>query len=368
MGCNSEENTSIIKKMHHLLFLVGLFSLAVVAQVTKKKEDSPSCYRLEDRKWREGADGLFYNYFRLEVTFAEARATCRAQGGDMVMEKTQATHDAIEKLYSHYKGDLTFWVGILASRNASTWLDGSDIKKTWWSTKIPNAKQNNNGKKNCVYHGKADTWYRSPCNEKGFILCQKKVTYECDRCAAEATMLQQAKKNIHIPICAKDNSFMAKQCSIKECWCLQKDGTEISGSRKPKKDKLDCVALRNSPAAQTECQKQAKAGKNGFKPACDADGAFSAQQCVSVISNSDFCWCSLSDATFIPMSLHNKNDRNAPNCPAHRDLIFDCKKKMGTFPHPFDKKRFIYCFINGAYACHCPSGTTFPNKPQSNCG
>merc|ERR1712212_1258909 len=168
------ENTSIIKKMHHLLFLVGLFSLAVVAQVTKKKEDSPSCYRLEDRKWREGADGLFYNYFRLEVTFAEARATCRAQGGDMVMEKTQATHDAIEKLYSHYKGDLTFWVGILASRNASTWLDGSDIKKTWWSTKIPNAKQNNNGKKNCVYHGKADTWYRRPCNEKGFILCQKK--------------------------------------------------------------------------------------------------------------------------------------------------------------------------------------------------
>jgi len=355
--------------MYRLIVLVGLSALAVVAQDSKKKKESaPSCYRLEEQKWREGADGLFYKYFRMEATFAEARTTCQAQGGDVVMEKTWATHEAIEKMYRHYKaGGLTFWVGILERGKVAKWLDGSDIKKTWWSKKIPNAKQNKNGK-NCVYHGKDDTWYHRPCNEKGFILCQKKLNYECDRCAAEATMLNQASKDIHIPSCAADNSFLAKQCGVKQCWCVRKDGVEITGSRKPKDVKLDCVAFRKRPGRMTDCEKKAKKGKNGYAPVCDATGAYSARQCVKVVANSNFCWCSQSDGTYIPKTLHSKTDPKGPICPSHRDLVYDCTKKTGTYPHPFDKTRFIYCFFNHAYACHCPSGVTYPNKPHSACG
>lgn len=364
--------------MYRLIVLVGLSALAVVAQDSKKKKESaPSCYRLEEQKWREGADGLFYKYFRMETTYAEARMTCKAQGGDLVMEKTQATRNAINKMYSHYKGDLTFWLGINVKAagkkgqpRTTAWLDGSPITKTWWfNLKAVQTALSGNGNV-CVYRGiKGDhLWRNRACTAKGFILCQKKLNYECDRCAAEATMLNQASKDIHIPSCAADNSFLAKQCGVKQCWCVRKDGVEITGSRKPKDVKLDCVAFRKRPGRMTDCEKKAKKGKNGYAPVCDATGAYSARQCVKVVANSNFCWCSQSDGTYIPKTLHSKTDPKAPICPSHRDLVYDCTKKTGTYPHPFDKTRFIYCFFNHAYACHCPSGVTYPNKPHSACG
>jgi len=297
--------------------LLGLLALAVGTQAGRTTKNVPSCYRVTKPTWEACApDGFKYRLFREAATYNQARAICKKARSDLTAVKTQATRNYINVMFS----GLVLWTKVLGPTKVNKKL-------------------------------------------KRPFLCQKKCRYGCTKCAAKATMLNMAMAGGHVPTCAKDNSFAAKQCSTKHCWCVLKDGTKIEGSKRPSKLPLNCAKLRRKPPKKTKCQKKAGRPK-GFKPKCDPNGDFSAMQCL----NKNFCWCSLRDGTVIPMTLHNKKQPKPANyCHKHRDLSYKCGKKIGTYPHPFDKNRFMYCFMQNVFACHCPANLTYPQKANAVC-
>merc|ERR1711931_305937 len=200
-------------------------------------------------------------------------------------------------------------------------------------------------------------WKTESCSKKKLFLCHKKINYGCVKCQARAAMIQISTPGTHIPDCDKDDSFAALQCKGIRCWCVNKMGGMIKGTIRHKKIALDCNARRKKT---TSCQIMSLTQK-WLK--CDPNGDFSALQCV----NSKHCWCSMADGVMIPKTHHSTGQKGAPNCAKHRGLTFDCKKNLGTYSHPFEENRFIYCSheepytsVVNVFSCLCPSNLIYP--------
>jgi len=215
---------------------------------------------------------------------------------------------------------------------------------------------------------------------------------DCIKCQAHAVMHNMRTGEHHdeedeededddhhyVPQCVKKNNrFKYAQVDDHERWCVLPDGTEIQDTRqdkdmKNKTELFDCEAMR-AEAMLLPCQKRLAAWKPSmlFKPTCYSScGFFSHQQCLTDLG---YCWCSLLSGTAIPGTIWHENDAKKPDCMRHRDLMYSCinkdfTNKAGTFKHPFDPKRYVFC-DNGneqVSICHCPHGLVY-NEEHKTC-
>lgn len=113
--------------------------------------------------------------------------------------------------------------------------------------------------------------------------CQARVANQTRECAG--------KIGCAISQCMPDGSFVPRQChgSTGFCWCVDKDGNELDGSRK--RGGVSC----GDEKEKTPCQKraQAEAAECGKKIGCDQikcneDGSFMTKQCRG---STGYCWC-----------------------------------------------------------------------------
>ena len=87
------------------------------------------------------------------------------------MEKTTAIRTIITNMYKNKE----FWYGV-RRENAKKpikpfkFIDGSDIKKTYWNKGEPNNRRKNEF---CVYHKTNNNWDDQACDWKRGFLCQR---------------------------------------------------------------------------------------------------------------------------------------------------------------------------------------------------
>merc|ERR1712240_118777 len=76
-------------------------------------------------------------------------------------------------------------------------------------------------------------------------ICVSDPRCSCRNCQAAAFTMWVYKPKTFIPLCAEDNCFAAKQCHGKECFCVDKYGNELKGSRTPINKPLNCDKTRS---------------------------------------------------------------------------------------------------------------------------
>ncbi|KAK3088667.1 hypothetical protein FSP39_022100 [Pinctada imbricata] len=99
---------------------------------------------------------------------------------------------------------------------------------------------------------------------------------------------QNVSKDIY-PKCTDTGEFQRVQCHInlKECWCVDKTGTEITGSRMRQPKMPDCMTgsgLKPCVFQLLRSKYQTMLGK--FEPRCTFEGDFEKIQCFG-----SACWC-----------------------------------------------------------------------------
>ncbi|XP_048340635.1 LOW QUALITY PROTEIN: nidogen-2 [Sphaerodactylus townsendi] len=104
----------------------------------------------------------------------------------------------------------------------------------------------------------------------------------------------------HVPQCDDRGNYRPLQChsSTGECWCVDGDGREITGSRTPPgSSPPPCGAPEPTQRPQTMCERWrlsllehygGSPRDDQYVPQCDALGQFSPLQCHG---NSGYCWC-----------------------------------------------------------------------------
>lgn len=191
-------------------------------------------------------------------------------------------------------------------------------------------------------------------------VCQDEVpNYNCEECRCKAISHWIYDSKSYLPECDEtDNSFKPKQCNQGSCFCVDKYGIEISGTRTSEgREALECSS--EGDKAEKECTKKAKAPTEFFKAECDDQGNFKPVQCMTGPTGVKMCWCSLANGGLIPDTVHSPVVGPTPDCRRHINLSYDCKGEEGLFTHPFDINRFIHCKAGGAYACACQAGLKF---------
>ncbi|KAM9293960.1 nidogen-2 [Gastrophryne carolinensis] len=111
-----------------------------------------------------------------------------------------------------------------------------------------------------------------------------------------------------VPECDEDGNFVPLQChgSTGHCWCVDKNGNEIEGSRRgPGRGTPQCNIPEPTQRPQTMCErwKQSLIDHYGgnpspgdYIPQCDAYGEFNPMQCHG---DSGYCWCVNKEGTLI---------------------------------------------------------------------
>jgi len=205
---------------------------------------------------------------------------------------------------------------------------------------------------------------------------------DCIKCQAHAAMHNMRKDMEHhdddhednhknIPQCdEKNNRFKHAQVDEHDRWCVLPDGTEIKDTKQDKDlakaSLFDCEAKRTE-AMLKPCEKRLAKSWHIFKPSCYSScGYYQHHQCLK---DSSYCWCSLLSGVAIPGTIWHKDDVNKPDCLRHRDLLYSCIGKEGTFPHPWEPKRFIHCDAGNAdeqvSICLCGSGTQYDHAKKT---
>ncbi|XP_071972207.1 nidogen-2 isoform X1 [Engystomops pustulosus] len=105
---------------------------------------------------------------------------------------------------------------------------------------------------------------------------------------------------LFVPECDSEGNYLPVQChgSTGHCWCVNKDGEEIEGTRKgPGRGEPNCGVPEPTQRPQTMCErwKQSLLDHYGgipsaehYIPQCDPYGDFTPLQCHG---NSGYCWC-----------------------------------------------------------------------------
>nr|XP_056707120.1 nidogen-2 [Euleptes europaea] len=154
-------------------------------------------------------------------------------------------------------------------------------------------------------------------NSPGSFSCRCPAGYEGDgfqcspgmasrltRCEHERLYSSQQGSPIpggpHVPQCDDQGNYRPLQCrsSTGECWCVDEDGREISGSRTPPgASPPPCGAPEPTQRPQTMCERWRESllehyggspRGDQYVPQCDPLGHFSPLQCHG---DSGYCWC-----------------------------------------------------------------------------
>ncbi|XP_056419511.1 saxiphilin-like [Hyla sarda] len=157
-----------------------------------------------------------------------------------------------------------------------------------------------------------------------------------------------------VPKCDDDGEYVPKQChgSTGHCWCVNKDGEEIEGSRAgPGKGPVICEDEADNPCLKERQkilgEKTPSVGR--FVPQCDEKGNFSPQQCHG---STGYCWCVNVNGEEIA-GTKTPPGQPAQNCEAHEPVTchyaLAVVKKSSTFQ--FDQ-------LKGKRSCHSAIGET----------
>lgn len=171
----------------------------------------------------------------------------------------------------------------------------------------------------------------------------------------------------YIPQCESDGSYAALQChgSTGYCWCVDRDGNEIVGSRKQPGDMPACSVYT---VGLCELQlSQAGRGYGAFRPQCEDDGSFSAMQCHG---STGYCWC-VDTNTGIEVNGTRVGPGNMPEC--GQLALTKCQSDVaaaapvfGAFVPQCDKEGSyspLQCHGSTGYCwCVTSDGTEIPNS------
>ncbi|XP_022806051.1 uncharacterized protein LOC111343164 [Stylophora pistillata] len=149
----------------------------------------------------------------------------------------------------------------------------------------------------------------------------------------------------YVPRCRPDGSYEPLQCQSSVCFCVDRYGREIPGSRKSAYSPPNCVKFVNPP---TECQQKYKKAvaqrlyaKGAYIPRCLPDGTYDEVQC-----GGGYCWCLSKSGSAVDAT------RGWPSCAIGGKPQTPCQRqyqKAHTFPY------------SGTYVPHCtPDGKYFP--------
>ncbi|XP_060099091.1 thyroglobulin [Heteronotia binoei] len=106
---------------------------------------------------------------------------------------------------------------------------------------------------------------------------------------------QEKSRNLFIPECTKDGKYKESQCYAGDCWCVDSNGKELSGSRVHGTDPK-CPSLCEKQRESLQSLKRSQpAGSELFVPSCTSDGKFLTVQC-----HGRNCFCVNSEGRTIP--------------------------------------------------------------------
>jgi len=139
----------------------------------------------------QGCRRYEYKLFSELKNFEQARAHCKSQGMDLVMEKTQKIYDDVQKLY----GNQQFWVGVIRQPRAYLHFYFVDKSRIWKSHWNPGEPSNRGLSKDTRPTMHAD---REDCVEHTFLLykwqkhywkwnddqCRRRKKFVCQKCVA----------------------------------------------------------------------------------------------------------------------------------------------------------------------------------------
>ncbi|XP_048580646.1 fibrillin-1 isoform X2 [Nematostella vectensis] len=99
---------------------------------------------------------------------------------------------------------------------------------------------------------------------------------------------------LFVPRCADDGSYLPVQChdSVGQCWCVDKNGLEIDGTRMRGTPKCNVTIEKNKTHCQKKLEKalgaEGVAPPGRFVPLCNDDGSYADVQCHG---STGYCWC-----------------------------------------------------------------------------
>ncbi|XP_075717321.1 uncharacterized protein LOC142759243 isoform X3 [Rhinoderma darwinii] len=194
----------------------------------------------------------------------------------------------------------------------------------------------------------------------------------CQPSAKESPCLKERQKKLSagppmpgsfLPDCDEKGNYSPKQChgSTGYCWCVNKTGEEISGSRTPPgQTPPTCQSSAKESPCLKERQKVLSAGtpmRGAFLPDCDEKGNYSPKQCHG---STGYCWCVTENGEEISGS-RTPPGQTAPTC-QHSAKESPClkerQKKLSAGP-PMPGAFLPDCDEKGNYSprqCHGSTG------------
>ncbi|XP_056419114.1 thyroglobulin-like [Hyla sarda] len=192
-----------------------------------------------------------------------------------------------------------------------------------------------------------------------------------------------------VPECNDDGHYVPKQChgSTGHCWCVNKDGEEIEGSRAgPGKAPVICEDAATDTPCLKERQKilgEKTPSVGRFVPKCDEKGNYSSQQCHG---STGYCWCVNVNGEEIA-GTKTPPGQPAQNCAAHapdtpclkerQKILGEKTPSVGRFAPKCDEKGNYssqqchgstgYCWCVNVNGEEIAGTKTPPGQPAQNC-
>uniref|UniRef100_A0AAZ3SN54 Thyroglobulin n=1 Tax=Oncorhynchus tshawytscha TaxID=74940 RepID=A0AAZ3SN54_ONCTS len=142
-----------------------------------------------------------------------------------------------------------------------------------------------------------------------------------------------ARQQDHVPQCSEDGRFRHVQCSGAggECWCVNAEGAEISGSRQ------NGSAVYCLTSCQLHRQQALLSGDAPLVPQCQASGEYQAVQCDSTRGQ---CWC----VDLEGMELYGTRQNGKPSqCPG------SCEVRSRRLLHGVGERSPPQCSADGSF-------------------
>ncbi|XP_059814006.1 nidogen-2 isoform X2 [Hypanus sabinus] len=237
-------------------------------------------------------------------------------------------------------------------------------------------------------------------NERRKAACEKLR----ERLQTDMTMFgSEPRVGVHIPQCDDEGNFRPMQChsSTGHCWCVDKNGLEITGTRTaPGSAQPRCGLPVANERPKSACEQQrertqAEINLRGplvglYIPQCDDEGNFRPMQCHS---STGYCWCVYENGQEVPGTRtapgtgqprcgEPANERSKSVCEQHRERVESemrgSQPLVGLhIPQCDDEGNFrpMQCHSSTGY-CWCvyengqevPGTRTAPGTGQPRCG
>ncbi|XP_075684049.1 thyroglobulin [Rhinoderma darwinii] len=110
--------------------------------------------------------------------------------------------------------------------------------------------------------------------------------FEAVKILVESEACEKRPDGIFVPTCTKDGRYEEIQCTTSECWCVDKQGREIQGTRTQDQQPTCSSKCVREQETQIVFQRSQPAGSDVYIPACDQKGNYLTVQCAG-----KHCFC-----------------------------------------------------------------------------